>query len=165
MERNDGPVKRSVDENETSTDEEGTTTEKSTTTVEADDKAVVTTTTTTTVAPSTTSIATHVTSSAPKETTNGYTSALEAFSNYFLKYEDRNAEMLIRDAIADSSNDTITIRTLLSLRKNTLYVAKIEFEGNMTETGYGFLLSKYSDETQTRRYGSLIISDCVFISF
>lgn len=61
--------------------------------------------------------------------------------------------MLIRDVISDVYNDTITVRTHLSLRKDTLYVVKIEFEGKMTEIGHGFLLSTYVDETQTRRYG------------
>lgn len=168
-ERNDGPAKRSVDESEAVTDEdEVTTTVESTTAFETEENSDTTTTpsvttsatnisTSTAATTSTTSIpttpSTHATSSVPKETANGYSSAQEVFSNYFLKYEDRNSEVLIRDVIPDVYNDTITVRTHLSLRKGTLYVVKIEFEGNMTDIGYGFLLSTYVDETQTRRYG------------
>lgn len=159
MERNDGPAKRSVDESEEVTDDDVTTTVESTTEVETEENSIKTTTPTATTSATNTSTTfttatptTLATSSAPKEATNGYTSAQEVFSNYFLKYEDRNSEMLIRDVIPDVYNDTVTVRTHLSLRKDTLYVVKIEFEGNMTETGHGFLSSTYVDETQTRRY-------------
>lgn len=172
------PVESSTQDGENESEEnvDTTTTKVSTTTptTEATTKttaAPLTSSTTTTMkttwttaAPvtssTTTTTTTHppATSSAPKETSNGYTSALEVFSNYFLRYEDRNLEMLIRDVIPDTFNDTITVRTRLSLRKATLYVVKIEFEGNMTETGHGFLLSSYLDETQTRRYGILSIN-------
>lgn len=154
LDRNDGPVKRSVNESESSllTDLNGTTTEESTTLSETEENNTMTTTTTTSTT-STTASPKHATSSAPKETTNGYASALEVFSNYFLKYEDRNSEILIGDVVPDKFNDIITVRMRLSLRKDTLYVAKIEFEGNMTEMGYGFLLSSYWDETETPRYG------------
>lgn len=111
--------------------------------------AVTTTTTTTSTTTSAPPLTTTVTE---KENSNGYSSVLEVFSNYFLKYEDRHAEFLIRDVIPDRFNDTVTIRTRLSFRKDTLYVVKIEFNGDMTESGYGFLLSSYLDSTGTRKY-------------
>lgn len=148
IEQNDGSMKRSINETELLSDDEDSTTVESTTSAEAGEDVVTTAAT----AEATTAAMTITTSSAHKETTNGYASAQEVFSNYFLNYEDRNSEILIRDVVTDKFNDTITVRMRLGLRKNTLYVLKIEFEGNMVESGYGFLLSTYLDETETRRY-------------
>lgn len=167
VERNDGLEKRSASESELIDDEDDTTTMESTTLLKTEENVMTTTTKMTMTAPttSTTTLPTSATSSTPTEATpNGYTSARDVFSNYFLKYEDRHSEVMIRDDTIDTINDTLTIRTRLSLRKDTLYVVKIEFEGNMTEIGYGFSLSSYLDETQSRRYGfffSLTIH-CIF---
>lgn len=154
LERNYGPVKRSINESN-SFDDNATTEESTTQTVESTTAAITekNTEVLTTTSTSTTSTATTPTH-APKEITARFTSALDVFSNYFLKYEDRSSELPIRDKVFDRFNETITVSTRLSLRKDTLYVVKIEFESNMTDIGYGFLLSSYLDETQTRRYGN-----------
>lgn len=167
MDRNDGPVKRSANESELLDDEDNTTTTEITMLLETEENVTTTMMTPTTFTTTLSTLSTSATSSTPKEaSSNGYTSAGEVFSNYFLKYEDRHSEVMIRDENIDTINDTLTIRTRLSLRKDTLYVAKIEFEGNMTEIGYGFLLSSYLDETQSRRYDRFLSSltiHCILI--
>lgn len=162
VEQIDGPIKRYANESELASPHEvDETAEENTTVNEIDENVAATTMKTkmTTIAAtprapiiSSTTAPVHGSSSTPTQSPEGYSSALQVFSNYFLKYEDHHSEMLTREVIADGSNGTITVKTRLSLRKGSLYVLKIEFDGTMTESGYGFLLSSYVDESQTRRY-------------
>lgn len=84
---------------------------------------------------------------------DGFKSAKDIFALYFSKFEHTNSEILIKKI--KITDDTATINLGLSLRKNSTYVIKVDFIGNMTTRDSGFLISRYFDENGKRRYAAV----------